>query len=46
MQRPSASFAPNWSQEGFANQTVRQVVRVTAGGEAVRIRLSNVYGTG
>jgi hypothetical protein len=35
---------PNWSQEGFANQSVRQVVRVTRGGSAVRIRLSNVYG--
>ncbi|MGW4961979.1 SGNH/GDSL hydrolase family protein [Nonomuraea sp. NPDC004186] len=46
MQRPSESFAPNWSQEGFASQTVRQVLRVTADGDAVRIRLSNVYGTG
>ncbi|WP_344595058.1 SGNH/GDSL hydrolase family protein [Actinomadura vinacea] len=46
MQRPSASFAPNWSEEGFASQTVRQVVRVTVGGDAVRIRLSNAYGTG
>ncbi|WP_405802113.1 GDSL-type esterase/lipase family protein [Streptomyces sp. NBC_01506] len=46
MQRPSASFTPHWSEEGFAGQTVRQVVRVTIGGDAVRIRLSNVYGTG
>lgn len=45
-QRPSASFASNWSEEGFADQTVRQVVRVTAGGEAVRVRLSNAYGSG
>jgi lysophospholipase L1-like esterase len=35
---------PNWSLEGFANQSVRQVVRVARGGSAVRIRLSNVYG--
>ena len=35
---------PNWSLEGFANQSVRQVVRVTRGGSAVRIRLSNLYG--
>jgi lysophospholipase L1-like esterase len=35
---------PNWSLEGFASQSVRQVVRVTRGGSAVRIRLSNVYG--
>jgi lysophospholipase L1-like esterase len=34
---------PNWSQEGFANQSVRQVVRVARGGSAVRIRLSNAY---
>jgi lysophospholipase L1-like esterase len=36
---------PNWSQEGFARQSVRQVVRVAAGGSRVRIRLSNRYGT-
>jgi hypothetical protein len=35
---------PNWSLDGFANQSVRQVVRVTRGGSAVRIRLSNVDG--
>jgi lysophospholipase L1-like esterase len=46
MQRPSASFDPNWATEGFTNQTVRQVVRVTASGDAVRIRLSNLYGSG
>src|SRR5215213_4549849 len=34
----------NWSLEGFANQSVRQVVRTTRGGSAVRIRLSNAYG--
>jgi lysophospholipase L1-like esterase len=31
--------------DGFSNQTVRQVVRVSDGGPSVRIRLSNVYGT-
>ncbi|MFF5262503.1 SGNH/GDSL hydrolase family protein [Actinomadura viridis] len=36
---------PNWSREGFADQTVRQVVRVTTGGARARIRLSNLYGT-
>ncbi|MEV1005044.1 hypothetical protein [Nonomuraea sp. NPDC050202] len=44
-QRPSTSFAPNWSQQGFTRQTVRQIVRVSAGGKATRIRLSNRYGT-
>ncbi|MFG1966691.1 SGNH/GDSL hydrolase family protein [Nonomuraea sp. NPDC049028] len=44
-QRPSTSFAPNWSQQGFTRQTVRQIVRISAGGKAARIRLSNRYGT-
>ncbi|MFC7590760.1 SGNH/GDSL hydrolase family protein [Nonomuraea antimicrobica] len=44
-QRPSASFAPNWSEQGFANQTIRQVVRAGAGGELTRVRLSNAYGS-
>jgi lysophospholipase L1-like esterase len=29
----------------FNNQTVRQIVRISAGGSKVRIRLSNAYGT-
>jgi lysophospholipase L1-like esterase len=44
-QRPGAGFTPNWSQEGFADQTVRQVIRISQGGPAVRVRLTNVYGT-
>lgn len=44
-QAPSTGFTPNWSQEGFSHQSVRQVVRVTEGGDLVRIRLSNAYGT-
>ncbi|MGW7415055.1 SGNH/GDSL hydrolase family protein [Streptomyces sp. NPDC054863] len=44
-QRPSVSFKPNWSEAGFDNHTLRQVVRVTAGGTQARIRLSNAYGT-
>ncbi|MFJ2743188.1 SGNH/GDSL hydrolase family protein [Streptomyces sp. NPDC087440] len=44
-QRASVSFRPNWSEAGFDNHTVRQVVRVTAGGTRARIRLSNAYGT-
>ncbi|MEV0293102.1 SGNH/GDSL hydrolase family protein [Nocardia sp. NPDC050710] len=42
---PSKSFAPNWSQTGFANQTLRQVIRVAETGAAVRVRLTNRYGT-
>ncbi|KAB2384863.1 hypothetical protein [Actinomadura montaniterrae] len=44
-QRPGPSFTPNWSEEGFAHQTIRQIVRVTTGGTLARIRLSNLYGT-
>jgi lysophospholipase L1-like esterase len=39
----SAQFAGN--AQGFADQTLRQVVHTSVGGEAVRVRLSNVYGT-
>ncbi|WP_433330829.1 SGNH/GDSL hydrolase family protein [Spirillospora sp. CA-294931] len=44
MQRPSIGFEPNWSEEGFSGHRLRQVVRLTAGGTAVRVRLSNRYG--
>ncbi|MEV6278024.1 SGNH/GDSL hydrolase family protein [Nocardia sp. NPDC051832] len=46
MQQPSIGFEPNWSLTGFADQTVRQVIRVTGGGTAARITLSNRYGPG
>jgi lysophospholipase L1-like esterase len=38
-------FGPNWSPGGFSDQTVRQIVRTSQGGPAVRIRLSNQYGS-
>ncbi|MET9284990.1 SGNH/GDSL hydrolase family protein [Nocardia beijingensis] len=44
LQRPGAGFDPNWSEQGFANQTLRQVLRLTAGGDRLRVRLSNVFG--
>src|SRR5690242_4177697 len=34
----------NWSVDGFADQTVRQVVRLSTGGGTVRVELSNRYG--
>ncbi|MER5937535.1 SGNH/GDSL hydrolase family protein [Streptomyces sp. NPDC001928] len=43
-QRPSEGFTPNWSREGFWRQSLRQVVRLSAGGGRVRVRLSNAYG--
>ncbi|GAA3987943.1 SGNH/GDSL hydrolase family protein [Allokutzneria multivorans] len=44
MQRPTVGFAPNWSEKGFDDQTVRQVVRTSVGGASARVRLSNVFG--
>ncbi|MEU7292433.1 SGNH/GDSL hydrolase family protein [Streptomyces exfoliatus] len=44
-QSPTAPFGANWSQQGFDNHTVRQVVRVTTGGTRARIELTNRYGT-
>ncbi|MFH8564695.1 SGNH/GDSL hydrolase family protein [Streptomyces sp. NPDC017988] len=43
-QRPSTGFKANWSEAGFDGQTLRQVVRVTEGGDRARIRLTNRYG--
>ncbi|GHG95081.1 SGNH/GDSL hydrolase family protein [Streptomyces lanatus] len=43
-QQPSEGFTPNWSREGFWRQSLRQVVRLSAGGGRVRVRLSNAYG--
>ncbi|TDU88360.1 lysophospholipase L1-like esterase [Kribbella voronezhensis] len=41
----SAMQPPTSSSAGFDDQTVRQVVRLSAGGTRWRIRLSNQYGT-
>lgn len=41
---PDGFNGPNWSREGFANQSVRQVVRVSTAGVRLRVRLSNEYG--
>jgi lysophospholipase L1-like esterase len=47
MQRPMGATwqGENWSLEGFAGESVRQVVRISKGGTQLRIRLSNRYGT-
>ncbi|MGW6420853.1 GDSL-type esterase/lipase family protein [Streptomyces sp. NPDC055055] len=34
-----------WSGRGFADRTLRQTVRLTAGGDRVRVELTNRYGT-
>jgi predicted metalloprotease len=38
----SDTTGPNWS-DGFSDQTVRQVVRVSADGSQVRVRLPKLY---
>lgn len=43
-QPASSTLGANWSEAGFARQTVRQVVRVSTGGTQARIELSNRYG--
>lgn len=42
---PDLFGVPNWSG-GFRDQSLRQPVRASRGGSALRIRISNVYGTG
>lgn len=43
VQEPHVLVSPVLAVEGFDNDTVRQVVRVSAGGPAVRVRLSNAH---
>ncbi|WP_217209238.1 SGNH/GDSL hydrolase family protein [Streptomyces sp. AC550_RSS872] len=43
-QLPSEGFTPNWSREGFWRQSLRQVVRLSAGGDRVRVRLTHAHG--
>jgi lysophospholipase L1-like esterase len=42
---PSAATARFAATPAFANQTIRQIVRLSAGGDRVRLRLTNEYGT-
>jgi lysophospholipase L1-like esterase len=45
-QKPSESpFNPNWSVQGFADQSVRQIIRTSQGGPAIRVQLTNKYGS-
>ncbi|MBM7129597.1 SGNH/GDSL hydrolase family protein [Dyella mobilis] len=40
------SAVPDSQGPGFKDQTLREIVRVSAGGTAIRVRLSNLMGTG
>src|SRR6185436_8479195 len=42
---PDPFGGENWAG-GFEDQSLRQPVRISRGGSEVRVRLSNVYGTG
>ncbi|WP_043634519.1 SGNH/GDSL hydrolase family protein [Nonomuraea candida] len=45
VQRPAATpWFPNWSEQGFDDHSVRQVIRTSVSGTQLRIRLSNAYG--
>jgi lysophospholipase L1-like esterase len=47
MQEPVSDtifIPPNWSEDGFDDQSVRQVMRTSQGGSEVRVRLSNRFG--
>jgi lysophospholipase L1-like esterase len=43
---PQPPIATGPSQDGMANETIRMIVHPTAGGQELRVRLSNAYGTG
>ena len=42
----SWSAAPDSTDPPFESQTIRQIVRISVGGSKVRLRLSNLFGTG
>jgi lysophospholipase L1-like esterase len=42
----SASPAPSEAGIGFSNHTLRMTPRISAGGDTVRVRISNAYGNG
>ena len=44
LMQPNPGLVPSWAEEGFQAQTLRQVVRISAGGKAVRLTLSNAFG--
>ncbi|MEW2359746.1 SGNH/GDSL hydrolase family protein [Spirillospora sp. NPDC029432] len=45
MKPSGAPWFGTWAEQGFTDQSVRQIVRVNAGGAKIRIRLSNAHGT-
>ena len=43
--QPHPGFGPIPATPSFQNRTLRQILRVSAGGTAVRVRFTNAYGT-
>jgi lysophospholipase L1-like esterase len=42
---PNAAAGPFPATPSYENQTIRQIVRISAGGDRLRLRLTNEYGT-
>jgi lysophospholipase L1-like esterase len=42
----AGSIPPTGKSASFSNQTLRQIVRLSAGGDALRVRFTNAFGTG
>ena len=42
---PMAASDSEPAEQGFSNQTIRDIIYVSAGGEALRVHLSNLFGT-
>ena len=41
----AANSVPGSTNAGFTNQTVRHIAHISTGGDRLRVRLSNAYGT-
>lgn len=41
---PQAPYSQGISDEGFTNQTIRQMTRTSVGGQGIRVRLANTFG--
>ena len=42
---PMAASDSKQAEQGFSDQTIREIIYVSAGGDALRVRLSNLFGT-
>jgi lysophospholipase L1-like esterase len=42
---PMAASDSEQAEQGFSDQTIREIIYVSAGGEALRVHLSNLFGT-